>query len=52
MDDWLPLVIYDSDAGGVTEPVSTYWSDFYKHTPRDPNNVTPAPWVALSRSAH
>jgi hypothetical protein len=49
-DGWLPLVIYDSEAGGVTDSVYTYWSDYYKHVPRDPANVTPAPWVALSRS--
>ena len=49
MAGWLPLVVYDQ-AGGVTDSVSTYWSDYYKHTPRDPNNVNPAPWVVLSRS--
>jgi hypothetical protein len=49
---WGPLLLFDTSAGGgkgaLTPPRSAYWSDYYSSVERDPENVTPAPWVTLA----
>lgn len=45
-ENWLPFCIYNSDFGGLVEgPLSFYWSDYYRHHKRDPDNDQLAPWV-------
>ncbi|KAL4446687.1 hypothetical protein ABPG77_007931 [Micractinium sp. CCAP 211/92] len=42
---WEPLPLYDTDAG-LAAPRDCYWSSYYAMNRRNPNNVSPAPWVA------
>ena len=40
-----PLLLYDGEAGGWCPPRPAAWSDHYNERPREPEDVTPAPWV-------
>ena len=40
-----PLLLYDGEAGAWCPPRRASWSDHYNQRPREPEDVTPAPWV-------
>ncbi|EFN56980.1 hypothetical protein CHLNCDRAFT_21755 [Chlorella variabilis] len=57
---WLPLPLFDSDAvrpgvgdgrSGLAPPQACYWSDLYSTYPRNPANITAAPWVTTTTRA-
>ncbi|KAG6555954.1 hypothetical protein Mapa_001894 [Marchantia paleacea] len=42
----LPLCIYDSDRGGLSQdPFPSRWSEYYRRHKREPDNQQLAPWV-------
>uniref|UniRef100_A0A061S2J1 Metallo-dependent protein n=1 Tax=Tetraselmis sp. GSL018 TaxID=582737 RepID=A0A061S2J1_9CHLO len=38
------LTVYDTEKG-LPPPRGAYWSDHYKHSRREPEDVTPSPWT-------
>ena len=43
-----PFMLWDTEKG-MSPPVSCYWSNYYKVHKREPDNLTPAPWVGRGR---
>ncbi|KDD77169.1 hypothetical protein H632_c5p5, partial [Helicosporidium sp. ATCC 50920] len=44
---WKPLLLFDSEQGGLTPARHCYWSAHYEAVSRDPYDVRPAPWVTV-----